>query len=273
VGAAILRERGWPEEISRAVTHCTGGGIVQHSIEKLFGTRPSAKQLDSLLEDPLLSRRHTDYVARYYMAVNEVSTTFVIGCMGELFQTLDEKCRAWSAGISPAVWNTYAQGYRHWSKFTRTGGHLRRNAKPGRYDFWLALLREITGDKPIDLAEASPLSFFANMRNPDLIGVSIDLVTPPYQRRDERGVRCWGPAHPAYEQNNLYTKAQYATANRLLKDLASAYPQLQLTRRHILPDSFCRPIERHLQVRTKDGTLVGYGYDPGALLWHKLLAP
>ena len=260
-------------EVSKVVLHCTGGRIVQLAMDHHFGTGLDTNKLNDLTCDPDKSLKVTEYSADFYHKVNSVSTGFVIGYCGERFQTLNEDVRAWSAGIGKAVISLYKKGFLMWSSFRLVDGKL-VGAPNGFYDFWCKLYNEAHGrpsNAPIP-NNASPLEFTGGDHGPDHIAISIDMVTPPYQRRDARGVRCLGPTAPSYENGSLYTNAQLDSVAGLLRELDSHYPKFERDRGHVLPHSLTSPIERVLGVNI-NGKTTGYGYDPGETLnWQRLLA-
>lgn len=264
-------------EISQVVLHTTGGGLVQKALD-LMHPGKTAAQLHNLLNDPGFSLRILRYAMEYYAAHNGVSTHFIIGYYGEIWQLCDENRRAWSAGIKPRVLQLYQAGYEKWRHFYKDSlGRLTRDTKPerqNRYQFWCEMFNEILGAPPAHPipAAASPLQFTEGPHGPDQISISIDFLAPVYQRHNEFGVRCLGPAHPLYDPGELYSNRQILSMNQLLNELATQYPAFKLDRRHVLPHSFTDPISRHLYVPTKNGS-VGYGYDPGPLPWDRLLAP
>ncbi len=254
--------------ISKVVLHCTGGGIVDKALKACISAKPTRVQLNAACSKPEISKKLAEYSGRYYSAVNKVSTGAVLGYCGEIVQTADLSKRAWSAGISDIAIALYRRGIGEWSKWLRQpDGSYRRNAPAGFYDFWRQEYEIITGNSPADTA--SPLEFTGGNHGPDHIAVSIDLLTPPYQRRDLHP-----PAGPAlddvYPASSLYTFKQYAALKTVLAELAGKYKTFMPSRGTVLGHSFTSPLER-VQSTTIDGVKTGYGFDPGPLNWELFL--
>lgn len=256
-------------DVDMVVLHCTGGGIVQKAIDKIIGPKPTSVQLNALVRQDELSHKVVSHAADFYRAVNGVSTHYVIGWRGEILQCLDEDRRAWSAGIDKNVVELYKKGHAEWSWWERDSNkRLFKTAPHGFYGFWDNMYRDMLGlpfDAPIP-AKASPLTWTGGAHGPDGRAISIDMLSPPYQRPGRKG-----PAlDDCYYDGHLYTKAQFFTLRLLLADIAEAHKKFKMSRATVLPHSFTSPIERVLTVNT-DGGKHGYGYDPGRLDWPAIL--
>lgn len=262
------------EEVEEVTLHCTGGGIVDKALKKVLGSKTSITNLNALVINTKLSYEVVSVAADFYREVNKVSTTYVIGYCGELIQTLPESRRAWSAGISKEVLGLYKRGFKHWKNYIMVNGVLRPAAPAGYYTFWEGQYAIIKGlrafESPPDTASPLELSG-CHSSGPDQRSISIDLLTPPYQRSNGN-YRCLGPDLPdVYGQmGSLYTFAQLKTLRKLLRELATVYPKFAVTRAKVLPHSLTSPIERSLCVSV-DGKTLAYGFDPGALNWTFLL--
>lgn len=255
--------RAHPIEI--VVGHCTGGGIVQQGLNALCGNRPpSVARIHGILDNSGESMRVCRHAVDFYRKVNKVSTTFVIGWHGEIFQTLPEDCRAWSAGIRGDILELYKRGYAYWSKWALSSdGKLQANGDPSRYRFWEEEYKEIMG---VFDPKASPLDLCGGTRGPDHVGISVDLLSPPYMQKDERGLRRLGPNHPLYEAGYCYTLPQHARLRELLETFRH-YPLFKRDRQHVLPHSFTSPLERSYYAQDNQGRWLGWGWDPGKINW------
>lgn len=242
-------------EVRMAVLHTTGGGIVERGKRVVF---PTGKASTSAFTEPKVSAAISRYVAEFYTKHNNVSTHFVIGWLGEFYQTATEDSRAWSAGIPAAALAAYKDGsWRHC--VYRDGQLIRLKDMTPRYESWDRLYREIMGKEPDEAA--SPDDFFFGS-NPDWGGISIDFVAPPWMRKDavER-FRARGPVEDLW-QGNPFTIPQYETARELLQELAAHYPSFELDRIQVLPHSFTDPLRRTWH-HIEDNEVFSYAWDPG----------
>jgi len=262
--------------VSRVVCHTTGGGVVQKAINALWDGKVTAERL----ADPEQCELITKYAVNYYRKGNGVSTTYVLGWWGDMWQTLDEDVRAWSAGMSSTHISAYNRGFRYWNNYESILVGKKRKLIQARtmglYQWWAEEYKAITGEMPRD--NASPLEFFAGDPNPDLAGISIDFLAPPTMTRNSDQRRVLGPQRSDWKLwsgADLYTRYQYSAFNLLCRELCSEYPHMQMDRRHVLTHSVTDPLSR-VQFQPNGFETVGYGYDPGEtwnLRWDWMLSP
>lgn len=203
------------------VAHTTGSGIVQRAFDR--GCKTSIE----------VSRFAVDY---YAARGNDVSTHFLVGWDGEIWQLVDLDREAWHAGWGPNFTALYRSAKpREWTEWAQPiGSPLVHKSPVGKYAGWFARWPDLNSP-----AELLP----PGVTSPNRGTVSIDFLAMPNAR----------PASAAQIQ------AALVLVGTLSMELA-----IPLTRRNWLCHSDLDPVRR--ACITKGGRIVEIAWDPPAEL-------